>query len=71
MPIRPLNTLTFPEVIQLLNNPAFCEYLELAYDMYYLRERLRQRFVQFTTIGGEFAVRGPPAPFGGLVSLTA
>ncbi|KAI9430971.1 hypothetical protein H4582DRAFT_1338204 [Lactarius indigo] len=57
MPIRPLNTLTLEELVQLLNNPAFFECFEFAYDMYHLR----QRFVQFTTTG-EFAVRDPPVP---------
>lgn len=56
MPVRPLNTLTLDEVIQLLNNPAFYQCFEFAYDMYYLR----QRFVRFTTTG-EFTVP-PPAP---------
>ncbi|KAH9024808.1 hypothetical protein EDB85DRAFT_249319 [Lactarius pseudohatsudake] len=57
MPIRPLNTLTLEELVQLLNNPAFFECFEFAYDMYYLR----QRFVRFTTTG-EFAVYDPPVP---------
>ncbi|KAI9449240.1 hypothetical protein BJY52DRAFT_271470 [Lactarius psammicola] len=75
MPIRPLNTLTLEELVQLLNNPTFYECFEFAYDMYHLR----QRFVQFTTTG-EFAVRDPPAPvmtprndppFGGIAAPTA
>lgn len=57
MPIRPLNTLTLEEVIQLIRDPAFYECFEFVYDMYYLR----RRFVQFATTG-DFAVHGPPAP---------
>ncbi|KAH9043481.1 hypothetical protein EDB83DRAFT_2523783 [Lactarius deliciosus] len=57
MPIRPLNTLTLEELVQLLNNPSFVECFEFAYDMYHFR----QRFVQLTTTG-EFAVHDPPVP---------
>lgn len=53
MPIRPLNTLTVEEVLQLINTPDFYEYFEFAYDMYHLR----QRFVQLATV-----VHDPPAP---------
>lgn len=57
MPIRPLNTLTVEEVLQLINTPDFFDCFEFAYDIYHLR----QRFVQLATVG-DFAVRDPPAP---------
>jgi hypothetical protein len=56
MSIRPFNTLSIPEMAQLLDNPAFQEYLEFAYEMY-----VRQRILPVATIGA-FAVRGPLAP---------
>jgi hypothetical protein len=58
MSIRPLNTLTLDEVIQLLNTPAFYECFEFAYDMYHFRQRL----VQFTHMEDYAMLDDPPVP---------
>jgi hypothetical protein len=42
MPIRPLNTLIWEELLQLLNTPEFYGYLQFAYYSYHLRRHFAQ-----------------------------